>query len=212
MQIKKEEVKEKIIRIAKQEFMELGFERASIRKIAKLAGVTTGNIYIYFKNKNELFKEIIKPAVEFIESSMSVEADSKKIKDYIANNLSSADETFSSNKIFLEDVLKHKTELNLILFKSAGSAYAGYKEHMIRMYAEGLDLVTDIASEKSGGRKLEFTEMFKHSRAALFISMIEETLLHEPDDEELKIYMKEIAIFAHHGLQHLIEDQIKNQK
>ena len=40
-----------ILKCAKAEFLEKGFKDASLRTIAKQAGVTTGAIYGYFKDK-----------------------------------------------------------------------------------------------------------------------------------------------------------------
>ena len=44
---------------AKAEFMEKGFREASLRNIAKSAGVTTGALYGYYGSKEELFKSHI---------------------------------------------------------------------------------------------------------------------------------------------------------
>ncbi len=38
------------------------------------------------------------------------------------------------------------------------------------------------------------TKMFKHTLASLFVTSIEEIILHNPDDEVLKLYSKEIGI------------------
>ena len=54
MQTLKEDVREKIIDSAKNEFLEKGIERASMRDIAAGSGMTVGNLYRYFKNKEEL--------------------------------------------------------------------------------------------------------------------------------------------------------------
>ena len=43
---------------AKAEFMEKGFREASLRNIAKSAGVTTGALYGYYRSKEELFKSL----------------------------------------------------------------------------------------------------------------------------------------------------------
>ena len=40
---------------AKKEFMEKGFMKASLRNICKNAGVTTGALYFFFKDKDALF-------------------------------------------------------------------------------------------------------------------------------------------------------------
>ena len=44
-----------ILSAAKREFSEKGFQSASLRKIVKDAGVTTGAFYGYYKSKEELF-------------------------------------------------------------------------------------------------------------------------------------------------------------
>ena len=41
------------------EFMQYGFEKASIRRIVKKAGTTIGNFYNYFENKEALFSELV---------------------------------------------------------------------------------------------------------------------------------------------------------
>lgn len=59
MQVKKDEVRQAILCEAEKEFFRNGFQNASIRKIAKAAGTTIGNIYNYFGNKEELFDELV---------------------------------------------------------------------------------------------------------------------------------------------------------
>lgn len=59
MQVKKDEVKKAILESGQREFLEKGYEKASIRKIVKLAGTTIGNFYNYFKNKEALFDALV---------------------------------------------------------------------------------------------------------------------------------------------------------
>jgi AcrR family transcriptional regulator len=48
-----------IIAGARAVFMALGFDAASMGEIAKAAGVSKGTLYVYFKDKDELFKAIV---------------------------------------------------------------------------------------------------------------------------------------------------------
>lgn len=59
MQYKKEEVRNAILSYAEREFLEKGFERASIRSIVKSAGTTIGNFYNYFTSKEAIFEELV---------------------------------------------------------------------------------------------------------------------------------------------------------
>ena len=55
---------DKIMECAKTEFLEKGFEGASMRKVAENAGYTTGMLYGRFADKGELFKAIVKASAE----------------------------------------------------------------------------------------------------------------------------------------------------
>ena len=54
---------EKIKQTALDEFFMYGYNKASLRMICSRAGVTTGAMYFYFKNKEALFREIFEPLV-----------------------------------------------------------------------------------------------------------------------------------------------------
>jgi AcrR family transcriptional regulator len=62
LQYKKEELKAIIIEKAENEFLQKGYENASLRRIAKESGTTIGNLYHYFENKEALFDELVKNA------------------------------------------------------------------------------------------------------------------------------------------------------
>ena len=64
MQIQKEAVKAVILKAAVTEFAQYGYQKASIRRIAQAAGITPGNIYVYFPNKKQLFDEVIGPVIQ----------------------------------------------------------------------------------------------------------------------------------------------------
>ena len=57
---------QKILSVAHQEFLEKGYKGASLRTISKNAGVTTGALYGYFKNKEELFEALVKEEYDTI--------------------------------------------------------------------------------------------------------------------------------------------------
>ena len=62
---KKDEIAvEKILECAKEEFMQKGFEGASMRSIAEKSGYTTGMVYGRFADKSQLFKELVGEAAD----------------------------------------------------------------------------------------------------------------------------------------------------
>ena len=60
MQVLKEDIRDRILAIARQQFAQNGYSKTSMREIAGLAGVGVGNIYNYFANKDELFREVVR--------------------------------------------------------------------------------------------------------------------------------------------------------
>ena len=52
---------ESIQQAAMQEFLDKGFQGASLRQIVKNAGVTTGAFYGYFSSKEALFNALVEP-------------------------------------------------------------------------------------------------------------------------------------------------------
>ena len=59
---------ESIQQAAMQEFLDKGFQGASLRQIVKNAGVTTGAFYGYFSSKEALFTAIVEPHASMLMS------------------------------------------------------------------------------------------------------------------------------------------------
>ncbi|MDQ7048423.1 MAG: TetR/AcrR family transcriptional regulator [Enterobacterales bacterium] len=48
-----------MLNAAKKEFVEKGLKGASIKKIAEIAGIPRSNIHYYFKNKTEIYQQLL---------------------------------------------------------------------------------------------------------------------------------------------------------
>lgn len=131
MQYLKDDVKQKIIKSALAQFKENGYRGASMRVIALNADIVSGNIYRYFKNKEDLFESVIEPVCKLMDKSMMMLQ--KKISENTVNYNSQGD-----FKIIKENTLKvlemfsgHEIELLILLDKSEGTKYADTKGKVI---------------------------------------------------------------------------------
>ena len=61
MQIQKDEIRNRILIVASSEFMKNGVKHTSIKTIADKAGVAVGNVYNYYKGKDDLLKAVLAP-------------------------------------------------------------------------------------------------------------------------------------------------------
>lgn len=53
-----EKSKKRILNAAREVFSEKGYSKTTIREVAKLSDISVGGIYLYYKNKEELYTEL----------------------------------------------------------------------------------------------------------------------------------------------------------
>lgn len=63
-QVDSHDTRRKLIASAEEEFAQQGYEKASLRRICSRIGVTTGALYFFFNNKEDLFKNVIQPVTD----------------------------------------------------------------------------------------------------------------------------------------------------
>ncbi|MEX0608538.1 MAG: TetR/AcrR family transcriptional regulator [Balneolaceae bacterium] len=72
-------LRDRILEISRHLLFDEGYQTLSMRKIAKLAGVSATSIYLYFENKDHLLHTIIEESVEelsqAVEKSVDTETD-----------------------------------------------------------------------------------------------------------------------------------------
>nr|WP_315077486.1 helix-turn-helix domain-containing protein [uncultured Porphyromonas sp.] len=54
-------MREKILQVARAEFLEYGFRDASLRRIAVKTSISVSNIYNHYKSKDDLFRAVLHP-------------------------------------------------------------------------------------------------------------------------------------------------------
>ena len=64
MQVLKDELRHRILLESEHLFLQRGYDRTSMQMIADKVNISKGNLYHYFKNKEELFYELTDSAAE----------------------------------------------------------------------------------------------------------------------------------------------------
>ena len=83
MQIKKDYTREQIVRVAKRVFLRKGFAKASMRDVAKGAGIGLSNIYNYFNGKDEIFRYIVAPLIAKMEEMLKEHHDVRYHEEFL---------------------------------------------------------------------------------------------------------------------------------
>lgn len=169
MQVLKENVKEKIYKVATEEFYKKGFLKAKMQDIAKKAGISTGLTYSYYNNKEDLFASIVEPTYkEIIQSMENEERRGSETGD--PGNL------FEQESAFILQLLRQKREIFLILIdRSKGTRYEKAKEQIIGVTKEH---IKRQLSPKVNSQIFKINEAFYHILANNFIEGLLEIARH----------------------------------
>ncbi len=72
------EKRDRILRVAVEEFANNGFENTSIQQIAKKSEISVGSVYKYFENKETLFSMVVRGGLSSLEDLLIGLADSSE--------------------------------------------------------------------------------------------------------------------------------------
>ena len=203
MKLKSDKTRDEILRIAREEFTSKGFRDASLREMANKAGKTTGIIYTYFRNKNELFEQLVHPVIIKINSKLSSKAISLVEAKEEGINLRN---WFTQYIRFLIELTEsNRSEMELLFLKSDGSSYENYRNELIE---------DGIQRSKKEFRKLTRTKVFKDQVISDFFignlvnyvfHICVEILKQNSSKKQIDYYEKEITAFLFSGWKALVE-------
>ncbi len=202
MQIKKDDIRQKILTVAKKSFIENGYRKTSMRDIAKQANVTLSNIYNYFQNKDEILEIILQPIFVLMNESM------KRHKDvdyafnewFNTNDITQIDE-FNEHMKFL---VNYRQEVDLLFNKCSGSKYENIKEEWIDSYTESSKEYVENIKSKYPQVNSNLSEFFIHTLAAWWIQVLSEIASHNLSEEEILQFGKEFMTFGTGGWKMLL--------
>lgn len=128
---KGEATKQSLLELAKAEFLEKGYSEASVRSIAKAAGLTTGALFRYFPDKESVFAALVDPVAKEM-LSMYRQGNEKGV-DYL-NEGHPQDMWDISDEVIIgmiDYIFANKDAFSLLINCSAGSAYEHFVDELI---------------------------------------------------------------------------------
>lgn len=190
MQYAKDEIRQRIIDAAREEFLDKGFEKASIRTITAKAKTAKSNLYNYFKDKDDLFRAVLEPAVSEIKTGLEMAKQYNIPKE-------TGDYTLLSQQLVIGAISKfiarHTAGVKLLLFKAQGSTIEGFKYEVLDAFTDNM-----VQWTRSVHSKKEVSRLFVRTVCSFYLNMIEQIFLKGPP-EDMEEYLKEISVFIYHG-------------
>lgn len=139
--------KKRLVDAAKKEFLEKGYEKASLRKICADANVTTGAMYFFFKNKQDLFTSSVSETAEHL---------LLLVKRQTESEVNGVGNSAAYQRELNEYLCTNKNEVRILLDKSAGTPYENFRDEFGFAVAQGFFAFYD----KSGGTE-EYRDIMK---------------------------------------------------
>ena len=196
MQIQKDDIRKNVLIAAREEFLNKGFKDSNMRTIAKKSKVGLSNIYNYFKDKNEIFIEVLAPLTNELDKLMLEHNNPKNITiDYFTSDK----HQIKHINQYLELIINYKDELNLLFFKSYGSSFENFRdEYTDRHTKAGVEYI-DKMKEKYPYINSDISEFFLHTMSSWWFSIIGEIVSHDLSNEVIKKFISEFMEFGTAG-------------
>ena len=180
------ESKQKIMKAAMDVFSRKGYAKANIREIARTAGISVGGVYLYFRNKEELYRNLINERMLDIGSKTET----------IAGKTQSASEALSHFlSLHLENALKHK-EFILLHIREHGFTF-GVQEKK-NFFRKQRELVERLIQR--GIRTGEFRKCNADDMAKVIMGSLRGVILSMALDDDVHITPQMMNEFIFNGL------------
>lgn len=187
---RKTQTEEKLLRCAKQRFLSVGYEKASLRDICRDAGVTTGALYFAFEGKEALLGAILEPVL----------AELQTLRAELAERELEHPETAEENeRRMMAFFVAHRDEAIILLEKCAGSSYEHIREDMQAQMCE--DFRRYYAKRLGAEPDAELMRVLAAMRMYGYIELIKG----DYSVDERMFLAKSVGIHADAGTQSLIE-------
>lgn len=163
MAIKNHALDDRIVEAATSEFLEHGFQDASLRRIAQRANLSTGALYTRYENKDALFCSIIEDALSEISKEFEPMRQVYMEVQHSCNAEKILKVIQQEEKIYLNIIFKYYTQCVLLFCRSDGSSIQSKWNEFIEYKAkETVKYLNEIAKKEvdSEGIELLLSEQF----------------------------------------------------
>ena len=183
----------KVRQAIKEEFLEKGFEGASIRSIGAKAGMTSAGLYRHFDDKEAMFSAMVDPLIDSIKKWVERH---KNRKYGLAEDGTKGKDLFGETVVdlFKDVILPQKEEFRLLLNCSAGTKYENFIHDFVD--ENQIDFMNALDYLRGQGYKVKNISAEElHMLLSAYLTACLEPIIHDYDDEKIDSYLKTIQDF-----------------
>ena len=178
------ETREKLLISAKKEFLEKGYMKSSLRSICREAGVTTGALYFFFKDKEDLFISLVDRPLhmlfEMIDHYYNKGLESEEVMREALNG--DYEEDIIISRAVIGFLYQYYDEFMLLIQKSQGSKYENWMDEFIVLAERHFRMLADEFSKAKGLNRID--NHIIHWISHMQIESVVHTLVHDKSEAE----------------------------
>ncbi len=200
-----EGVTEKLLECAKEEFMEKGYENASLRKIAEKAGSSKGAIYIRYPDKLSLFSALVDNAADGLvdlirgghQAFLELSADQQRLQMYERSD--------AGMERTIDYIYDHFDEFKLLLTCAPKDFYSRFIHRIVTVDVNTtLNYMANSGSGKTASAGL--TPNLAHILSHAFYTGIFEIIVHDMPRKEGEEYIHRLRKFFQAGWETILHN------
>ena len=189
---------EHILRCAKEEFLDKGYEDASLRTISKNANVSTSTIYTRYHDKEGLFRALVEPAAIELLNYLKDSLHGFEALEPEAQKNERMDYTLKGYDGFLDVLYRYFDEFQLMTTSSTNGLYRYYLDQLV-----DVDVACTVHFLKTTKNPAflegRINEEFIHVISSAFYTGVFEIPVHHMKREDAKKYLEQLSCFYNQG-------------
>ena len=202
MQVRKEDIRDRVLAAARLQFGRKGFAKTFMREIAGAAGVGVGNIYNYFTGKDELFRETVRPVLHALEAMLQ---EHHGIRGEDIMMMTSEKYLRSCIDEYVSLIATYRGLMEILLFRAQGSSLEHFRESYTDRSTELVRAWFVSMRKKHPGINTEVSDFIIHLHTVWMFTMFEELLMHSVPEQEMEAILHDYILFEIQGWRAIIK-------
>ena len=137
------ETRKRLQECAMEEFLEKGFMKASLRSICKKAGVTTGALYFFFEDKDDLFASLVQEPLAGVREAMERhflgEKQAMEAGELFGEEAQEGDaDDYQTTLNIVHELYRYRDRFRLLLERSQGSSPWKAQSMRLSVFVRGI--------------------------------------------------------------------------
>ena len=175
------ETRQHLLECAKKEFLEKGYMKASLRNICKEAGVTTGALYFFFKDKEDLFGALVEEPLKKLYAAMEEHyATEMRNGEQVAQLALEDDRDLETSRQIIRQMYANRDAFLLLLTKSQGSRFENCLDEVVDISEQQYRRLCDTVT--CATQKPRIDDYMTHWMAHIMVDTFVHLFLHETEE------------------------------